>query len=83
MDAITETDLGQQADITISAAAATEYKIPVADNTAAQATVQIEALKGTHITMSATSATSNSYVYALAIFKKLGITSGGDAQLAM
>jgi ABC-type nitrate/sulfonate/bicarbonate transport system substrate-binding protein len=75
-------DLGQQAQVVISAEAAKKYNIPLnpgPDQTPDQTTALIKALKGTGLSIGLSNTSSNSYNQIAGVFDALGITLGGDA----
>ncbi len=77
--AVVAADEGSQNQIMISNAAAAKYHIPAATGTAANAQAQLAALKGSHITIGVTGASSTSYTTIVALLKLNNMTYGIDS----
>jgi ABC-type nitrate/sulfonate/bicarbonate transport system substrate-binding protein len=77
--AVASVDEGSQNQIAISDAAAARLHIPAADGTPAEATKQLLALKGSHITIGVTGTSSTSYTTIAALLQLNGLTYGVNA----
>lgn len=74
--AVLQTGTGDPQTICLSPAAAAAHNIPTADKTVADVKKQLNALKGSHLTIATSTITSNSYTWLNALARKLGITIG-------
>jgi NitT/TauT family transport system substrate-binding protein len=74
--AVVSVDEGSQNQIAISDAAAARLHIPAADGTAAEATKQLLALKGSHIKIGVTGTSSTSFTTIVALLQLNGLTYG-------